>query len=85
LCTAGLPHHATRYPTKRELRVSTLLIRAKVTATVKRWVSDSGTRLKLTIQIVSSVGEGMIKGFESGNRSALEGLATHLARLTARG
>jgi uncharacterized protein YndB with AHSA1/START domain len=35
------------------------------------------TNLKLTIQIVSSVGEGMIKGFESGNRSALEGLATH--------
>jgi uncharacterized protein YndB with AHSA1/START domain len=42
----------------------------------------SGTKLKLTIQIVSSVGEGMIKGFEAGNRSALEGLATHLADLT---
>jgi hypothetical protein len=41
-----------------------------------------GTKLKLTIQIVSSVGEGIIKGFESGNRSALEGLATHLADLT---
>jgi uncharacterized protein YndB with AHSA1/START domain len=38
-----------------------------------------GTNLKLTIQIVSSVGEGMMKSFESGNRSALEGLATHLA------
>ena len=38
-----------------------------------------GTKLKLTIQIVSSVGEGIVKGFESGNRSALEGLATHLA------
>lgn len=37
------------------------------------------TKLKLTIQIVSSAGEAMIKGFESGNRSALEGLATHLA------
>ena len=41
-----------------------------------------GTKLKLTIQIVSSVGEGMVKGFESGNRSALEGLAAHLADLT---
>jgi uncharacterized protein YndB with AHSA1/START domain len=41
-----------------------------------------GTRLKLTIQIVSSVGEGVVKGFESGNRSALEGLAAHLADLT---
>jgi uncharacterized protein YndB with AHSA1/START domain len=39
-----------------------------------------GTNLKLTIQIVSSVGEGAIKGFESGNRSALDGLAAHLAR-----
>jgi uncharacterized protein YndB with AHSA1/START domain len=37
------------------------------------------TKLKLTIQIASSAGEGMIKGFESGNRSALEGLASHLA------
>jgi uncharacterized protein YndB with AHSA1/START domain len=38
-----------------------------------------GTNLRLTIQIVSSVGESVIKGFESGNRSALEGLASHLA------
>jgi uncharacterized protein YndB with AHSA1/START domain len=41
-----------------------------------------GTKLKLTIQVASSVGEGIIKGFESGNRSALEGLAAHLANLT---
>ena len=41
-----------------------------------------GSKLKLTVQIVSSVGEGMVKGFESGNRSALEGLATRLANLT---
>lgn len=39
-----------------------------------------GTNLTLTIQIVSSVGADMVKGFEAGNRSALEGLATHLAR-----
>ena len=42
-----------------------------------------GSKLKLTVQIVSSVGEGMVKGFESGNRSALEGLATRLADLTS--
>jgi uncharacterized protein YndB with AHSA1/START domain len=41
----------------------------------------NGTNLKLTIQIVSSAGEGIIKGFESGNRDALEGLAIHLARI----
>jgi uncharacterized protein YndB with AHSA1/START domain len=40
-----------------------------------------GTNLKLTIQIASSAGEGMIRGFESGNRSALEGLAMHLDRI----
>jgi len=44
----------------------------------------NGTRLKLTIQIVSSVGEALISGFESGNRSALEGLAVHLANFTDR-
>jgi hypothetical protein len=38
-----------------------------------------GVNLRLTIQIASSVGEGMVKGYESGNRSALEGLAAHLA------
>ena len=37
------------------------------------------TNLKLTIQVVSSVGEGMITGLESGNRSALDGLGAHLA------
>jgi uncharacterized protein YndB with AHSA1/START domain len=40
-----------------------------------------GTKLRLTVQMVSSVGEGIVKGFESGNRSALEGLAAHLATL----
>ena len=43
---------------------------------------DAGsTHLKLTVQIVSSAGEGVVQGFESGNRSALEGLATHLASM----
>jgi hypothetical protein len=40
-----------------------------------------GSNLKLTIQIVSSAGEELIKEFESGNKSALEGLAIHLATL----
>jgi uncharacterized protein YndB with AHSA1/START domain len=40
-----------------------------------------GSNLKLTIQIVSSAGEELIKEFESGNKSALEGLAIHLANL----
>jgi uncharacterized protein YndB with AHSA1/START domain len=41
--------------------------------------SSKGATLRLTIQIASSVGEGMAKGYESGNKSALEGLAAHLA------
>jgi uncharacterized protein YndB with AHSA1/START domain len=44
--------------------------------------AGGATNLRLTIQIVSSVGEGMTKGFESGSRSALEGLATHLAGIS---
>ncbi len=41
--------------------------------------AKDGVNLRLTIQIASSVGEDLIKGFESGNKSALEGLAAHLA------
>jgi uncharacterized protein YndB with AHSA1/START domain len=44
--------------------------------------SDGGTNMKVTAQIVSFVGEDLIKGFESGNRGALEGLASHLANLS---
>lgn len=40
-----------------------------------------GTVLKVTVQIVSFVGIGMVKGYESGNRDALEGLSRHLASL----
>ena len=41
--------------------------------------TPGGTALKVTVQIVSFVGPGMIGGYESGNRSALEGLTRHLA------
>ena len=37
-----------------------------------------GTNLKITVQIASFVGAGMVGGYESGNRSALEGLSRHL-------
>jgi uncharacterized protein YndB with AHSA1/START domain len=36
------------------------------------------TNLTLTVQLVSLAGPGMIEGYESGNRSALENLSTHL-------
>jgi uncharacterized protein YndB with AHSA1/START domain len=40
--------------------------------------TGEGTNLKLTIQIVSLCGAGMIEGYESGNKSALENLSSHL-------
>ena len=40
--------------------------------------TGESTSLKLTVQMVSLVGAGMIEGYESGNRSALENLARHL-------
>jgi uncharacterized protein YndB with AHSA1/START domain len=44
--------------------------------------NSGGTNLKLTVQVVSFVGEDLVKGFEAGNRGALEGLAAHLADIS---
>ena len=41
--------------------------------------TESGTNLKVTIQVVSFVGPDMIRSYESGNKSALENLARHLS------
>jgi uncharacterized protein YndB with AHSA1/START domain len=41
--------------------------------------TEGATNLSVTVQIVSFVGPGMVQGYESGNRSALENLALHLA------
>ena len=38
-----------------------------------------GANLKFTVQIISFVGPGMVEGYESGNRGALDGLSLHLA------
>jgi uncharacterized protein YndB with AHSA1/START domain len=40
--------------------------------------SQDGSKLKMTVQMVSLAGPGMIEGFESGYRSALENLSRHL-------
>jgi uncharacterized protein YndB with AHSA1/START domain len=37
-----------------------------------------GTKLRLTVQMVSLMGEGMIAGYEAGNKGALENLARYL-------
>jgi uncharacterized protein YndB with AHSA1/START domain len=41
--------------------------------------TEGATKVTVTVQIVSFVGPDMIRGYESGNRSALENLAQHLA------
>jgi uncharacterized protein YndB with AHSA1/START domain len=41
--------------------------------------TNEGTMLKVTIQMVSFVGPGMVEGYKSGNQSALEGLSHHLS------
>lgn len=41
--------------------------------------TGEGTNLRLTVQMVSLVGAGMIQGYESGNKSALENLSHHLS------
>ncbi|MGH9481313.1 MAG: SRPBCC domain-containing protein [Terriglobales bacterium] len=40
--------------------------------------SGAGTTLKLTVQLVSFAGPGVVEAYQSGNRSALEGLSTYL-------
>jgi hypothetical protein len=44
--------------------------------------THEGTTFRVAIQLVSFVGPGIVGGYESGNRSALEGLARHLAANT---
>ena len=41
--------------------------------------SAEGTNLRVTVQIISFVGPGMVEGYESGNRGALERLSRHLS------
>jgi len=41
--------------------------------------AGEGTNLKVTVQMVSFVGAGMIEGYESGNKGALENLGCHLS------
>jgi uncharacterized protein YndB with AHSA1/START domain len=41
--------------------------------------TGEGTTLKVTVQLVSFVGPGVVEGYESGNKGALEGLARHLS------
>ena len=52
---------------------------AVVLNTLELGPTTEGAQLRLTVQIASFVGPEMVKGYESGNRGAMEGLARHLA------
>jgi uncharacterized protein YndB with AHSA1/START domain len=41
--------------------------------------TGEGTTLRVTVQLVSFVGPGMVEGYKSGNKGALEGLSRHLS------
>jgi uncharacterized protein YndB with AHSA1/START domain len=41
----------------------------------------AGATIKITVQMISFVGPGIVAGYESGNKGALEGLAQHLASI----
>jgi uncharacterized protein YndB with AHSA1/START domain len=41
--------------------------------------TGGSTKLSITVQVVSLVGAGMLEGYESGNKSALENLARYLS------
>jgi uncharacterized protein YndB with AHSA1/START domain len=43
--------------------------------------TNGGTNLTVTVQIVSFAGPDMIRGYESGNKSALENLSRHLINM----
>ena len=43
--------------------------------------AKDATNLTVTVQVVSFAGPGMIHGYESGNKSALENLSQHLSNM----
>lgn len=45
--------------------------------------TGQGTNLEVTIQVVSFAGSEMIRGYESGNKSALRNLSQHLSKVMA--
>ena len=44
--------------------------------------AEDATNLTVTVQMVSFVGPEMIRGYESGNKSALENLSQHLTNVS---
>jgi hypothetical protein len=49
-----------------------------------RAIRGFAAALKVTIQMVSFAGPGMVEGYLSGNESALEGLSCHLSNFSSR-
>jgi uncharacterized protein YndB with AHSA1/START domain len=80
----------TRYlhivPNKRVVSSETLhtddQLLAVALTTLEFEPTKGGTNLTVTVQIVSFVGPDMIRGYESGNKSALKNLSQHLGEIT---
>lgn len=80
----------TRYlhivPNKRVVSSETLdtddQLLAVALTTLEFEPTKDGTNLTVTVQIVSFVGPDMIRGYESGNKSALKNLSQHLGEIT---
>jgi uncharacterized protein YndB with AHSA1/START domain len=51
--------------------------------TIEFEATGEATKIKLTVQMVSFAGVGMIEGYESGNKSALKNLSQHLSNVPA--
>jgi uncharacterized protein YndB with AHSA1/START domain len=47
-------------------------------STLRLEAGGDGSKLRLTVQMVSLMGDGMIAGYEAGNKGALENLARYL-------
>jgi uncharacterized protein YndB with AHSA1/START domain len=80
----GETHYLQIVPNARVVSSETLDMndqRLAVTLTTLEFESTKdGTRLTVTVQIVSFVGPEMIRGYESGNKSALKNLSEHLSK-----
>lgn len=70
-------------PNKRLISCETLDVDGQRLAvslnTLEFEAAGKSTNLKLTVQVVSLAGAGVIEGYESGNKSALDNLERHLS------
>lgn len=81
----GETHYLHIVPNKRVVSSETLDTDdqplAVALTTLEFEPTKNGTNLTVTVQIVSFAGPDMIRGYESGNKSALKNLSQHLGEI----